>query len=257
MYTLERNHMSFPLKSTKYLKEPEGRRRAFETDATPLTFKSVIDKSTAMFGYAFAFMVVGWFAIPVIPPVLLFVGIGALVVLSIVVAFMRYVPLPLAFTILTLEGIFVGAISRMLETQYQNIVLQAVLGTVITLMVILGISRSGKFQMGTKGRKILTVVLLSYAGFSLVNLGLMLTGAIDDPWGLRGVEVFGIPLGLIIGVFAVVLGSITLLVELDDAKQAVHAGVPDKYGWQFGFGITMTIIWIYVEILRMIAIARN
>lgn len=249
--------MSFPLKSTKNLKESAGRQKVLESDVTPLTFKSVIDKSTAMFGYAFAFMVVGWFAIPYAPPAALLAVIGILVVLSITVSFMRYVPLPLAFTILTLEGLFVGAISRSLESQYQNIVLQAVLATVITLMVILGISRSGKFQMGSKGRKILTVVLLSYLGFSLVNLGLMLTGVIDDPWGLRGVEIFGIPLGLVIGVFAVVLGAITLLVELEDAKEAVRDGVPDKYGWQFGFGITMTIIWIYIEILRIIAISRD
>lgn len=249
--------MSFPLKSTKSLKEPSGRQKAFESGAKPLTFQSVIDKSTIMFGYAFAFMVVGWFMVPAVPAGVLLAVVGALVVLSLIVAFMRYVPLPLAFVLLTLEGLFVGMISRVLESQYQNIVLQAVLATLITLMVILGISRSGKFQMGSKGRKILTVALFSYLGFSLVNLGLMLTGAVDDPWGVRGIEVFGIPLGIIIGIFAVVLGSISLLVELEDAKDAVHAGVPDKYGWQFGFGITMTIIWIYIEILRIIAISRD
>lgn len=249
--------MSFPLKSTKSLKEPSGQQKAFESEAKPLTFQSVIDKSTIMFGYAFAFMVVGWFMVPVVPAGVLLAVVGALVVLSLIVAFMRYVPLPLAFVLLTLEGLFVGMISRVLESQYQNIVLQAVLATLITLMVILGISRSGKFQMGSKGRKILTVALFSYLGFSLVNLGLMLTGAVDDPWGVRGIEVFGIPLGIIIGIFAVVLGSISLLVELEDAKDAVHSGVPDKYGWQFGFGITMTIIWIYIEILRIIAISRD
>ena len=92
---------------------------------------------------------------------------------------------------------------------------------------------------------------------ALVNVILMWTGVNDDPWGLRGAEIFGIPLGLIIGVLVVIMAAYSLVQDFDMIQQGVRNGAPRKYGWLGGFGIMVTVIWLYVEILRILAIARN
>ena len=83
-------------------------------------------------------------------------------------------------------------------------------------------------------------------------------GANSNPWGLRGdVEIAGIPLGLILGAFAVLLGAYSLVLDFDFIQKGVQQRVPKKYAWTGAFGIMVTVIWLYLEILRMLAIARN
>ncbi len=94
--------------------------------------------------------------------------------------------------------------------------------------------------------------------FSLINLVLQFTGVVPDAFGLHSqVEIFGIPLGLIIGPLVVILAAYSLVMDFDQIQQGVRNGAPRKYGWLGGFGIMVTVVWLYVEILRIIAIARN
>ena len=99
--------------------------------------------------------------------------------------------------------------------------------------------------------------MVGYLVFSLVNIGLMLFNVTDDPWGLRGAEIFGIPLGLVIGVLVVIMAAYSLVLDFDFIQQGVRNRAPRKYGWTGAFGIMVTVIWLYLEILRMLAIARD
>ena len=86
----------------------------------------------------------------------------------------------------------------------------------------------------------------------------MLTGVSTDPWGLRtGVEIFGIPLGLLVGVVAVFLAAMSLIMDFDSIKRGVEAGVPGRYAWAAAFGLAVTLIWLYLELLRLLAILRS
>ena len=76
-------------------------------------------------------------------------------------------------------------------------------------------------------------------------------------WGIGGMEIFGIPLGLIIGVFAVLLGAYSLVLDFEFIRNGVANRMPAKYEWTGGFGIMVTVIWLYTEILRLLAITRN
>ena len=88
--------------------------------------------------------------------------------------------------------------------------------------------------------------------------GLMLFGVTTDPWGLNtGVEVFGIPLGVILGVLAVLLGAYSLVLDFDFIQKGAANRIPKKYQWTGAFGIMVTVIWLYLEILRLIAIMRR
>jgi len=75
--------------------------------------------------------------------------------------------------------------------------------------------------------------------------------------GLRGATIAGIPLGIVLGVLVVLLAAYSLVLDFDFIQKGVQNRLPKKYGWTGAFGIVMTVIWLYLEILRMLAIARD
>ena len=85
-----------------------------------------------------------------------------------------------------------------------------------------------------------------------MNLVVSLLGVTDGMFGLRDG-----PIGLIIGAIAVLLASYSLVMDFSMAEQGVRNGAPQKYSWTVAFGLTVTLIWLYVEILRIIAILRS
>ncbi|MDD9206976.1 Bax inhibitor-1/YccA family protein, partial [Georgenia sp. 10Sc9-8] len=156
------------------------------------------------------------------------------------------------------EGLFLGGISSIFGAMYEGIVLQAVLGTVATFLGALFLFRSGKVRVTPKFTRWVLIAMVGYALFSLVNIVLMLTGVSDDPWGLRtGVEIMGIPLGVILGVFAVGLAAMVLIMDFDAIKRGVEAGVPGRFAWSAAFGLAVTLVWLYIEFLRLLAILRG
>ena len=76
-------------------------------------------------------------------------------------------------------------------------------------------------------------------------------------YGLRSVEIFGIPLGIFIGLFAVLMATYSLILDFTFIQNGVNNRAAEKYGWQAGFGLMVTIVWLYLEILRLIGLSRN
>jgi uncharacterized YccA/Bax inhibitor family protein len=93
--------------------------------------------------------------------------------------------------------------------------------------------------------------------FSLVNFGLMAFGTTSGMFGLRSVEIFGIPMGVPLGILVVFLAAYSLVMDFESIKAGVEKGAPRVYGWQAAFGIMVTVVWLYVEILRLLAILRG
>jgi uncharacterized YccA/Bax inhibitor family protein len=111
--------------------------------------------------------------------------------------------------------------------------------------------RSGRLKATPMFRKVITGALLGYVAFLLVNL--VLNGVFD-----AGVDLFGNGiLPLAISVFAVGLASLFLILDFDEIEKAVAAGVPEHESWRAAFGLVVTLIWLYVEMLRLIAILRG
>ncbi|HSP53040.1 MAG TPA: Bax inhibitor-1/YccA family protein, partial [Cryobacterium sp.] len=81
--------------------------------------------------------------------------------------------------------------------------------------------------------------------------------ATDNAFGLRSAEIFGIPIGLLIGVLAVIMAAYSLVLDFDFIQRGVNNRAPRKYGWTGAFGIMLTVVWLYVEMLRIFAIARE
>ncbi|MGM0385415.1 MAG: Bax inhibitor-1/YccA family protein [Actinomycetota bacterium] len=184
-------------------------------------------------------------------------GAIAGLVLGLVNAFKREPSPALILAYAGFEGLFLGGISAWFESMYPGIVIQAVLATVVTFGVTLGLYTTRIVRVSSRMIKFVMIAMVSYLAFSLVNVVLMLTGVADGMFGLRSTEVAGIPLGLLIGAFAVLLATFSLLIDFHLIEQGVKSGVPARYAWSGAFGLTVTLIWLYIEFLRIIAIFRS
>ncbi|WP_159501602.1 Bax inhibitor-1/YccA family protein [Microbacterium sp. 18062] len=234
-----------------------------------MTVEDTVHKTLALFAVLVVGAVAGWIWTmagvttanpnPSVAPML----IGALVgfVLSMVVIFgsRKKVRPALIFVYAAFEGLFVGGISAFFEFMWPGIVVQATLATLAVVGVTLALFASGKVRASKKATKVFMIAMIGYLVFSLLNVGLMLFNVFpaDQMFGLRSATIFGIPLGLIIGVLVVIMAAYSLVLDFDSIQQGVRNGAPRQYGWMGGFGIMVTVVWLYLEILRILAILRG
>ncbi|MBN9157343.1 Bax inhibitor-1/YccA family protein [Microbacterium sp.] len=242
---------------------------AIETDR--MTVEDTVWKTAGLFGILLVFAAVGWFftlggaAVPRTPTAVAIWpwAVGALggFVLAMVISFTsrKKVRPALIFAYAAFEGLFIGGISAFFEVMWPGIVLQATLATAAVVAVTLALFASGKVRASAKMTKIVMIAMLGYLLFSLLNVVLMVFNVLpaNQMFGLYSAKVAGIPIGLIIGVLVVFLAAYSLVMDFDQIQQGVRNGAPRQYGWLGGFGIMVTVVWLYVEILRMIAIARG
>lgn len=228
-------------------------------DTGRMTYDHVITRTAGLLGIIVAVGTVTWFTLPG----LFIVGAIAGLVLGLVNAFRREPSKPLIIAYAVAQGVFLGGISAFFEASYPGIVFQAVLATVATFTVTLILYTSRIVRVSSKMRRFLMVALFGYLAFSLINLGIMLfSGGNFGAFGLRSVEVdipiLGtVPLGVIVGIIAVILATMSLLVDFDAIERGVKQGVPERYGWTAAFGLVVTLVWLYLELLRLIAIFRD
>lgn len=217
-----------------------------------LTYDDVLMKTGAVLGTIVAAAAAAWFLVPasLTMPVMI-VGLLGGLVLGLVNSFKKEPSPALIMGYAVFEGAFLGLISKYFEYAYSGIVVQAVLATMITFGVTLALFRSGKVRVTPKFTKVLMIGLISYGVFCLLNLGLMIFN-VGGPWGLRSGA-----LGLGIGAIAVILAAMTLIVDFDQIQRGVQNGVARKYAWSAAFGIALSLVWLYLEFLRILAILRG
>lgn len=190
---------------------------------------------------------------------LMWVGVIGGLVLGLVNAFKR-TPSPALVLLFGLaEGLMAGGLSVILEwgVGLSGIIFQALLATACVFVATLVLYAFRVVRVTPKLTRFFLIAMIGYGLFCLVNFGLMITGVSQDPWGLRSVEILGIPLGVILGIFVVLMGAYSLMLDFNNVEIGVQRGVPAVYGWQAAFGLTATIVWLYIEILRLIAIIRG
>lgn len=230
-----------------------------QPSATPvqtdrMTYDDVIMKTAITLGIVLVGAVIGWFN-----PIIGMIGALVGIVLAFVNIFKKTPSAPLVLAFAFFEGLFVGAISSLVEITFRQpgIVLQALLGTALVFGVTLVLFRTGKVRESKRATKVFIIAGIAYALFSVINLVLMVTGVNQDPWGLRSAEIFGIPLGVIIGPLVILMAAYSLVMDFTDIKRGVDAGAPRNYGWRAVFGLVLTIVWLYLEILRFLSILRQ
>jgi len=174
------------------------------------------------------------------------VGFG----LAMVNTFKKQVSAPLVLAYAAVEGVFLGALTHVLSLSYPGIALQAVLGTASAFLVMLFLYRSGRLRATPTFTKVLVGLGLGYLVFIVANLGLNFFGNGISRWD-------GGILSIAISVFAVGLASLFLILDFDQVERGIAAGAPESESWRAAFGLMVTLVWLYVEMLRLIAILRG
>ncbi|WP_022918585.1 Bax inhibitor-1/YccA family protein [Ruania albidiflava] len=223
-----------------------------------MTYDDVIMKSVGVLAVVVGVAVASWFIVPDgLKMGAMIVGLIGGFVLGLVNAFKREPSPGLILTYAALEGVFLGMISGVFETIFSGIVVQAVLATFITFGVTLALFKSGKVRVTPKFTKVLMIGMISYGIFCLINLGIMWFTPYGGAFGVRSYEIMGLPIGVVIGLVAVVLAAMSLIMDFDAIQRGVQSGAPRKYAWAAAFGLTVTLIWLYIEFLRILAILRG
>jgi uncharacterized YccA/Bax inhibitor family protein len=185
-------------------------------------------------------------------PILLAGMFGGLAV-GLVIAFKKTINVPLIVLYSALEGVVVGTISQLFASQYDGLVTTAVIATVSTFAGMFLGWKFGLIRVTDKSRRIFGMAIMGYLLFSLVNLVAAFAG-VGDSWGFGGKN--GI-VGIGISVLGVGLASYSLAIDFDSVDRAVKAQMPEKYSWLLAHGLIVTLVWLYLEILRLLARLRQ
>jgi uncharacterized YccA/Bax inhibitor family protein len=220
-----------------------------------LTLDDVVMKTLGLFVVVLAVAAASWVLTRESPGLLLPVWLGGMVlglVVGLVIAFRKTVSVPLIVAYAVLEGAFLGAFSQVMEQRYHGIVGTAVIATLCTFGGMLAGYKFGIIKVTSRSRKIFGMAILGYLLFSVVNVVALLFGWTSG-WGFGGSGM----LGLAISVLGVGLASYSLALDFDNIDQAVRAQLPEKYSWLLAHGLIVSLVWLYLEILRLLARARD
>jgi uncharacterized YccA/Bax inhibitor family protein len=220
-----------------------------------VTFDDVIMKTLGLFVLVLATAAGSWFLTKGNPALLTPIWIGGMLaglVVGLAIAFMKKVSVPLILLYALLEGAFVGAFSQVMEQRWPGIVVTAVVATLCTFAGMFAGYRFGLIKVTSRSRRIFGMMLVGYLLFSLVNVVALMFGWTSG-WGFGGSGLLGIGISLL----GVGLAAYSLAVDFDDIQNAVRAGLPEKYSWLLAHGLIVTLIWLYLELLRLLARLRN
>lgn len=149
------------------------------------------------------------------------------------------------------EGAFLGGISAIFESQYPGIVFQAVVGTFGTLFALLAAYRSGLIK-ATENFKL--GVMAATGGIAFIYLLTIILGffKIQIPY----IHESG-TIGILFSVFVVVIAALNLVLDFDFIENGERVGAPKYMEWYAAFGLLVTLVWLYLEILRLLAKLRS
>jgi len=145
------------------------------------------------------------------------------------------------------EGLFLGAISAVLNTQFQGIVPQAVALTILCLLSMLFLYSSKIIRNTPKFQKVIFISMLAIAGIYLINfVGFFFNFTIpmvysSDSWGIG------------FSILIVIVSSLTFIINFDTIEKAVVYCYPKNSEWYFAFGLMVNLVWLYLEILRLLS----
>lgn len=208
-----------------------------------LTMNDVMVKTGINLGLVAVGAAVAWNA-----PVLMLLGLVGGLVLGLVNSFKKKVSPVLVMTYALMEGLLLGGLSAVVDMRYPGVAVQAVLATLVVAGTTLALFANGKLRATPKLNKIFMIGAIGYMAYGLISiLGAGIFGS-----SLNSFSIGGIPLGLVVGLFAVALATYSLLLDFTTTSEAVEAGLPERESWRLAFGLTASLVWLYVEILRVL-----
>jgi uncharacterized YccA/Bax inhibitor family protein len=226
-------------------------------DQGRMTIDSVVQKTGISLAVVILAALATWVLTDDITPetgisggLLLAVMVGSLgaFALSMVNSFKRVVSPALVLAFCVLEGIALGSLSKMFDAQFgEGVVSGAVIGTFGAFAGTLAAYKFFNIKVGTKFRMFVIAAVFGMVGLSLMELVLSMFGA---SVGLFG---FG-TLGMLTAIAGLVLGVFMLILDFDFVEQGIANQIPERESWRAAFAMTVSLVWIYTNLLRLLAI---
>lgn len=164
-----------------------------------------------------------------------------------IVTFGRKVNAPLVLGFAVSYGVAVGVISHTYNDVYNGVVLQAVVGTALAFGAMLTVYSLRIVRVTPKFARFVIAAGLALVGLMVLNLLVSFFHV-----GGIGIRENG-PLGILFSVAAILVGCLYLLLDFGSIEDGVRSGAPEKAAWLAAFGLTLSLVWIYLELLRLLS----
>ena len=225
----------------------------------PMTIDSVVQKSAITLGVVVLAAAATWLLTPDVRSdvnlaplsAALVVGGGAAFVLSLVNSFKRVISPALVLLFALAEGVALGAFSKLIDGVYGGgLVVHAVLGTFAAFAGTLAAYKLLDIKVGQKFRTFVVAAVLGMVGLSVLELILGLFGASFGLFGFGG-------LGIVTAIIGLVLGVFMLILDFDMIENGIANRLPERQSWTAAYAMTVSLVWIYTNLLRLLAILSD
>jgi uncharacterized YccA/Bax inhibitor family protein len=219
----------------------------------PMTIDDVVIKTVVLLGITGISAIVAWNTIPDSLSGLAWGGAAVVgLVLGFIISFSRMANPALVVVYAVVEGIFVGMISKTYQEflGYDGIILQAVVATFGVFFLMAVLYRARVIRATPKFTRGLIAVMGGLFAVMLINIVLSLFGVNT---GLRDNG----PLGYIFSLVCIVVAALSFILSFNEIEEGVRMGLPARYSWTAAFGILVSLIWLYLEVLRLLSFLQG
>jgi uncharacterized YccA/Bax inhibitor family protein len=244
-------YATFNTPSTAQLEDLYAAPSATSLQTGRMTLDDVIMRTAMVFGVLLVAAGITYWTLQPAQFGIVFVAMIVGLVLGLVNSFKRNPSPALILTYGAVEGVFVGGISKAFELAYHGIVAQAVLGTLAAFATMLVLYRTRRIQATPKFTRVLIIAGFGYLVFGMVHLIGVMFGFWNSIYAGGGLLAIGL------SAFGVVLAALYLVLDFDYIEQGIRNGLPQQFAWTAAFGLVVTLVWLYLEILRLIAILNR
>jgi uncharacterized YccA/Bax inhibitor family protein len=229
----------------------------------PMTIDDVVTKTGITLAVLSSVAVVSYFLVErneALAPLFFAVGGFGGLGLVLIAMFARKQTSPaIVLSYAALEGLFLGAISFLMTFQLAGanagtLIGQAILGTIGVFIGMLVVYKTGAIRVTPKFTRMIVAGIFGVLVLSLGNLVLsFLPFNHHEGLGLRS----GGTLSIIFSLVCIAFAAFSFLIDFDAADQMIRAGAPEKAAWAVALGLTVTLVWLYVEILRLLSYLQS
>lgn len=213
----------------------------------PMTMDDVVVRTALTLGAVVAGATVAW-----VMDLSLGLAVGAALVamvLGLVQSFKRKPSPTLILTYAVLEGVFLGALSNFVNSFVsKGAPMQAVLGTMAVFVAMLIAYKTRIVRVNARFTRYVMIAALGFVLLTMVNVLFMVFGG-GDGLGFRSGA-----LGIVFGIAGVVLGALFLALDFKQVEDGIAYGAPREESWLAAFGLTLTLVWVYLEMLRLVSL---
>ncbi|WP_430783299.1 Bax inhibitor-1/YccA family protein [Actinoplanes sp. G11-F43] len=215
----------------------------------PMTVDDVVVKTVTLLGITGISAVAAWNLVPdaMLRPIFFGAAMVGLV-LGLVISFMRVANPALVIGYAVIEGAFVGLVSKLYQEVmgFQGIVLQAVVATFGVFFLMAALYKARVIRATPKFTRGMIAIMAGLFGVMMINLVLSFFGVST---GLREAG----PIGIGFSIICILVASFSFILSFNEVEEGVRMGLPQRYSWTAAFGILVSLIWLYIEILRLLS----